>query len=786
MTITLKDVGSGFKRTAINENFDTIESELNNNVLRRDSVTGANQMEVDIDMNSQRLLNLVDAINGKEPVTLDQLNGALSAASSGLIAAQQEQQTGAQVAAGVTTFTGITYTVSSNNLYVFRNGTYQTKGVDYNETSTSSITWLITPNSGDSLVFITNLATTNSTTNTSAITHTDSGTEYNLASYIQNRHTISVKDFGAVGDGVTDDSVAIQAAINAASAGLYRLKVPTGTYILSKGSAVLWDSVDGVTDNITAYPCLILKSNLHIDADEGAVFKVADNQSSDGTPIDVPLMCSFEQLSNITVRGLTFDSNQANNSINTIAKPWVQFGFLGAITSSSMAYGNDIVIEGCKFINNPGVTNIAMSSSEITSGILGKRWLVKGNYFYNNGYKSYDHSSIYGYAEDVVIDSNTFDNPDMFGDTQIGGTNVGGQVAYEIHGANTRFTNNKVKNYAQALWLSSNRVTDVDNIIIDNNTFSPILERAIATYRQSAGEAIIKKVVISNNTCGLNDGASAQFKSFVDLSPNYPITDVLVTGNIGSKVGTTTNSAFVAIGAQNVAGQKQDNIKVVGNQAGGFCFGVYMTTTATNGLGAITINDNDWLDLDDTAAFPTISGIAANIVGTNTIDYLSISGNTCKDSAGVCDYGININAGTVTHLHVSGNSAFNMAVSDYIEGATVTNRSGEFANIPFTPTLVGWTNVGAPNFTGSQWSMSGKIVTCSIAIQAGTSISSTLLTSTITNLPYNPVTPVIASCAEINNGAAQDNCVVTAGGTVYPPTTGVLTGQLGITFTYSI
>ena len=185
MTITLKDVGSGFKRTAINENFDTIESELNNNVLRRDSVTGSNQMEVDIDMNSQRLLNLVDAINGREPVTLDQLNGALSAASSGLIAAQQEQQTGADIVGSVTTLTGITYTVSSNNLYVFRNGVYQTKGLHYNETSTSSITWTTVPNATDALVFITNLATTNSTTDTAAITHTDDGTDYNLATYLQ-------------------------------------------------------------------------------------------------------------------------------------------------------------------------------------------------------------------------------------------------------------------------------------------------------------------------------------------------------------------------------------------------------------------------------------------------------------------------------------------------------------------------------------------------------------------------------------------------------------------------
>ena len=229
MTITLKDVGSGFKRTALKENFDAIESELNNNVLRRDGVDGANQLEVDIDVNSQRLLNLVDAINGREPVTLDQLNGALSAASSGLIAAQQEQQTGAQVVGGVTTFTGITYTVSSNNLYVFRNGNYQTKGVDYNETSTSSITWTTVPNATDALVFITNLATTNSTTDTAAITHTESGTAYNLATYLQNRDVASVKDYGADPSySASVNTSAIQACIDDNLGG--SIFIPRGVY----------------------------------------------------------------------------------------------------------------------------------------------------------------------------------------------------------------------------------------------------------------------------------------------------------------------------------------------------------------------------------------------------------------------------------------------------------------------------------------------------------------------------------------------------------------------------
>ena len=53
------------------------------------------------------------------------------------------------------------------------------------------------------------------------------------------RDFVSVKDFGAVGDGVTDDTVAIQAAVNAAMAVGLRVKFPAGDYKITDTISLL-------------------------------------------------------------------------------------------------------------------------------------------------------------------------------------------------------------------------------------------------------------------------------------------------------------------------------------------------------------------------------------------------------------------------------------------------------------------------------------------------------------------------------------------------------------------
>lgn len=78
--LTLNDVKSGFNLSAINNNFDQIETALNENVLYRNNPEGEpNSVMTDIDMNGQRILNLPRPVLPSEPARLIDIEQGVSA-----------------------------------------------------------------------------------------------------------------------------------------------------------------------------------------------------------------------------------------------------------------------------------------------------------------------------------------------------------------------------------------------------------------------------------------------------------------------------------------------------------------------------------------------------------------------------------------------------------------------------------------------------------------------------------------------------------------------------------
>jgi hypothetical protein len=141
---------------------------------------------------------------------------------------------------------------SKNNTQVHVDGVYQNKagyslsGAVLTFSEAPPLNAAIEVVSGDSIA-------EGTTGNSSAIDYNQGGTgavDRTVEAKLQ--EFVSVKDFGAVGDGVTDDSAAIQAAISAATYGVY---FPQGNYKaaeipLNKGDFVLYGPMASITNNL--------------------------------------------------------------------------------------------------------------------------------------------------------------------------------------------------------------------------------------------------------------------------------------------------------------------------------------------------------------------------------------------------------------------------------------------------------------------------------------------------------------------------------------------------------
>ena len=274
--------------------------------------------------------------------------------------------------------------------------------------------------------------------------------------------TFNIRDFGAKGDGVTDDAAAIQAAINACTPG-DTLLVPAGTYLIYS----------------TVYP----KSNMTI-LGTGASSVIRFQGGTDYSWVIWAKDCS-----NLTLRDFKVDGNAASATItgtgeqrhNVMLDNCSDCLVEGLTTTQSM--GDGIFLwRGCVRITVRNCTAIAGTTSNARVGINfqgASDSLITGNYVqgYDTAYKAeideHDPNSV-----NVRVAGNTSSgcpNPIV-----LNGSVTGRCVGYVIE--DNTFTGRIWVNRSDNCVIRNNKLSRADigvysaydnhNLLIQGNTFS--------------------------------------------------------------------------------------------------------------------------------------------------------------------------------------------------------------------------------------------------------------------------------------------------------------------------
>ncbi|MBI3548191.1 MAG: fibronectin type III domain-containing protein [Elusimicrobia bacterium] len=256
----------------------------------------------------------------------------------------------------------------------------------------------------------------------------------------------NVKNFGAKGDGVTDDTAAIQAALDSVKIGGGTVYIPAGTYIVSPigktNALVVYSNMLITGDGPTSVIKVIANAGnyrsifgsdrsynaTYVENVTFSKFRVNQNPAANTTcdirtdgVISLPqFVIHLAQFKNATVEDMTFD---LITGINTVAlsgpntsNAVVQrnyFKFVRSRSTGSYPYDNSAIYvesHNHKLLNNTCVADIAQKAYGCMETHGGAPSLVEGNNTdgYETGVNIVGFSSEMVASNDIVVRNNNF------------------------------------------------------------------------------------------------------------------------------------------------------------------------------------------------------------------------------------------------------------------------------------------------------------------------------------------------------------------------------------------
>ena len=374
------------------------------------------------------------------------------------------------------------------------------------------------------------------------------------------RQTVSVKDFGAVGDGTTNDSAAFLAALTAADC----VVVPIGNYLISTQITIpaANKTLVGLGGTIVRSYSLTSSAVFTATSKDNLTFDSLKFSVSTSTPHTISgSFINIDTCHFAIIKNCTFDGAIPGTSVN-------RESLFSAVYTPSC---NDLIIQGNQFKYIYG--NSCGANDGAGTGVNGKNVTIANNVFFNTvdtGVGCYTN------CQNVTITGNLFDRTDYT-------TSYNG-VMIDVAGAsNVTITANTFRGNVTGIRILQNLVYTNTNILVEGNVFSA---QVSGTGGEPANGVKIfhgdgtttsqnSNVTIKNNQFIVTTSGNGVYLASVITDTTKAIT-VQIDGNTFDLTSGTCNG--VAIGKLTSTG----NIKMLpGNNA--FNSGAATGTTAVNG-----------------------------------------------------------------------------------------------------------------------------------------------------------------------------------------------------------
>jgi hypothetical protein len=447
---------------------------------------------------------------------------------------------------------------------------------------------------------------------------------------------LSVKWFGATGNGTADDTDAIQATEDVAAAVGDTVYFPPGTYVVNGAKT----TIPGDTRKYG----IEKKSNSNWVGNgyASSILRMKNNSTSVG--VDPQMIYANAKLVGIGFYHLGFDLNGENNTTE------VQANVAAIWFNGELLEIHGMVVEDCKFYHGPGGT-VILAQNRATSwdGYPLDDVLIQNNRFEDNCLSpaTNDHSTMNIWARRTRAIGNIFQQTSVVPTIQ----RYGVAAVIEFHGGDGLFVNNVVRSYGSVVIPSENFIEPWENLLIANNLVSD-LGVCFTSIEVGTGKDTkpINNIIVRDNDVVFNNVVTnVGYKVGLVQAHGKPISYIEVSDNYFEMATPTAGDWSIGVYSFVTAPGTSytDHLKVSGNTFNKMEFGVWVdNANMYDQVKNLEFVNNTCLNMQDLSATPEAAGLWADGSTAQPILDLIVTGNRFINEANNAGYkyGVSLNS----------------------------------------------------------------------------------------------------------------------------------------------